>query len=265
MSKTFKIVLALLVVVSIVSAVTAVFSFVGKEREYMKRLLLEDKLAATLKDKRNLEKEINSNKKAKEGLDAQIEKTESKLKELTSEVEAEKEKTKSVLLDLAAKEDKIKELQEDIEKEKKEKLVISKKLEDLEFDYTKAASDISRLKKEKKEFEKRLSDLKERSVDLDRIVVNPALKPAPGEVAAPVKDLLRGRVLVVNKEYAFIVTDLGKENEVRKGMVFEVKDARESLGRAEVDKVYDTMSSATVLPGSKINRMKKGDLIIESR
>ncbi|NQV04028.1 MAG: hypothetical protein HQ532_00870 [Candidatus Omnitrophica bacterium] len=265
MSKTFKMVLVLLVVVSIASAVAAVFSFVGKEREYMKRLLLEDKLAATLKDKRNLEKEISSSKKEKEGLDVQIESAEAKLKELISGVDAEKEKTKSVLLDLAAKEDKIKELQEDIEKEKKEKLAISKKLEDLEFDYTKAESDVSRLKREKTELEKRLSDLKERSVDLDRIVVKPDANPAHERLAAPVKDLLRGRVLVVNKEYTFIVTDLGKEDEVKKGMVFEVKDARESLGRAEVDKVYDTMSSATVLPGGNINRMKKGDLIIESR
>ena len=47
-------------------------------------------------------------------------------------------------------------------------------------------------------------------------------------------------------------------------MVFEIKDEREILGKAEIDKVYDTMSSATVLPGSAINRMKKGDLIIES-
>ena len=265
MSKTFKIVLVLLVVVSITSAVAAVFLFVGKEREYMKRLLLEDKLATTLKDKRNLEKEIGSSKKEKEGLDSRIEEAEAKLKELTSEVEAEKEKSKSALLDLTEKEDAIKELQEDIEKEKKEKLVISKKLEDLEFDYTKAASDISRLKKEKKELEKRFSDLKERSVDLDRIVVKPDERPATRKVAAPVKELLRGRVLVVNKEYSFIVSDLGKDDDVKKGMVFEVKDVRESLGRAEVDKVYDTMSSATVLPGSKISRMKKGDLIIESR
>lgn len=265
MSKTFKIALVLLVVVSIASAVVAVFTFVGKEREYMKRLLLEDKLAATLKDKRRLEKEISSSKKEKEGLEAQIEDAERKLKELASEVETGKEKTKSTLLDLAAKEDEIKELLEDIENEKKEKLVISKKLEDLEFDYTKAKSDISRFKKEKKELEKRLSDLKERSVDLDRIVVNPALKPAPEKVAAPVKDLLRGRVLVVNKEYTFIVTDLGKEEEVQKGMVFEIRNDKERLGKAEVDKVYDTMSSATVLPGSNINMMKKGDLIIESR
>lgn len=265
MSKTFKIVLVLLVVFSIVSAVAAVFSFVGKEREYMKRLLLEDKLAATLKDKRNLEKDISSSKKEKEDLDAQIKDTEAKLKELISDVDAEKEKSKSALLDLAAKEDRIKELQEDIEKEKKEKLAISKKLEDLEFDYAKATSDVSRLKKEKTELEKRLSDLKERSVDLDRIVVKPDAKPVPGRLAAPVKELLRGRILVVNKEYTFIVTDLGKDDEVKKGMVFEVKDARESLGKAKVDKVYDTMSSATVLPGSKISRMKKGDLIIESR
>ena len=72
MSKTFKIVLVLLVIASVVSASLAVVAFIGKEREYMKRLLLEDKLAATLKDKRRLEKEIDSDKKAKEEIEAKI-------------------------------------------------------------------------------------------------------------------------------------------------------------------------------------------------
>lgn len=265
MSKTFKIALILLVIVSVVSAVVAVFAFIGKEREYTKRLLLEDKLAATLKDKRRLEKDIETNKKAKEEMESKIKEAELKVKELSSQIEDAEEKNKTVLLDLSAKEEKIAGLKQELDKEKKEKLSISKKLEDLEFDYTRAKADAAKLKDEKLELEKRISDLKEKSVDLDKIVVNPSEGSVPQEEKKPVKELLRGRVLVVNRDYSFIVADLGQDDGIEKGMIFEVRDGVEFLGKAEIDKVYDTMASATILSGGAVDRMKKGDLIIESR
>ncbi|PJC49005.1 MAG: hypothetical protein CO035_00500, partial [Candidatus Omnitrophica bacterium CG_4_9_14_0_2_um_filter_42_8] len=79
MSKTFKIVLVLLIAVSVFSAVVAVIGFMGKEREYMKRLIVEDKLAATLKEKRSIEKELETVKSAKEQSEAKITKLEEKL------------------------------------------------------------------------------------------------------------------------------------------------------------------------------------------
>jgi hypothetical protein len=48
-------------------------------------------------------------------------------------------------------------------------------------------------------------------------------------------------------------------------MKFDVMDGSRFLGQAEIDKVYDTMSSAAILPGAKINDMKKGNVIVESR
>lgn len=270
MSKTFKIVLLLLVVVSIVSALAAVFAFIGKEREYTKRLLLEYKLAATLKDRKRLEGEIELGKKAKEELDAKIKDLDKKMRELLAEVEEEREKTKSVMLDISTKEEEIAELKDTLEKEKDEKMSISKKLQELEFTHAKTKTEIARLKEEKAELEKKVSDLKEKSVDLDTIVVNPTppatVSPMPVQPQGPAhKELLQGKVLVVNKDYNFIVTDLGQDDGIQKGMIFEVRDITESLGKAEIDKVYDTMSSATILPGSTISGMKKGNLIIESR
>lgn len=266
MSKTFKIVLVLLVVASVVSAGLAVVAFMGKEREYVKRLLLEDKLAATLKDKRRLEKEIDSNKKAKEEIEAKILEMEASVKELSLEAEEAKANSETAVAELALKEKEVEKFENELVKERKEKLAISKKLEDMEFDFQKAKADVTRLKSEKTRLEKKLSDLKESSVDLDTIVVKSEEKivsPLP----APVKvdEALRGRVLVVNKEYDFIVTDLGQDDGIEKGMVFKVMDGATFLGKVEINKIYDTMSSASVLPGGKVNNMKKGNLIIESR
>ncbi len=266
MSKTFKIVLILLVVASVISAVLAVFAFVGKEKEYMKRTLVEDKLAATLKDKRRLEKELKSNKKAKEDTEVKIEKLNAKVKAFSSQIEEEKDKSKAAVLDLAAKKKEVLNIKDELETERKEKLAISKKLKEIQADYDKAKRDLANLKNQKKVLQDRLSDLEEKSVDLDTIVVNPsaATSSRSTTITSPVRQPLRGSVLVVNKEYSFVVTDLGQKDGAKKDMVFEIREGTRSLGKAKIDKVYDTMSSANILPGSEINNIKKGNFVFES-
>ena len=258
MSKSFKIVLILLVIASVTSAMIAVIGFVAKEREYMKRLVVEDKLALTLKEKRNLEKELETAKSAKEQSETKIVKMEEKFKDISSQLDDMKQKSESEAMDLEAKKAELARLKVDLENEKKEKLNISKKLDNLQLDYDKVKRQVSMLTSDKTDLEKRVSELQERqSVNLDKIVVN-----SP-ETAS--KQLLQGKVLVVNKEYSFIVTDIGQDKNVQKGAKFDVMDGPKFLGKAEIDKVYDTMSSATVLPGSRINDMKKGNTIVEIR
>jgi len=230
----------------------------------MKRLLLEDKLAATLKDKRRLKKEITSNEKAKEKAESKVFELETNIKKLVAQIEEEKDKNKTTILNLSSLKKEVSGLEDDLKNEKKEKLSISKKLETLEFDFETAKRDISRLKTEKQRLENTLFDLKESSVSLDKIVVSPSKEASALGPIAQAKKLLRGRILVVNKEYSFVVTDLGKDDGVEKGIIFEIRDGADFMGKAKVDKVYDTMSSATLMPGSSISRIRKGNLVIES-
>ncbi|MFC1623933.1 hypothetical protein ACFL28_01250 [Candidatus Omnitrophota bacterium] len=265
MSKTFKIVLVFLVVVSIVSAVLAVFGFIKKEEEYTRRLMVEEKLAATLKDKRRLEKDIELKEKSIEDKAAEISKMELEIKSFASEMEEEKDKRKSIAADLDDQKKEVQKLKGNLEKEKKEKISISKKLADVKADYVKAQGDISRLSNEKAKLRRDLAGLKKGPVDLDKIVVSPSGGSSLKRSLKPLEELLKGSVLVVNRDYSFIVTDLGQDDNVNKGLKVEIRDGSKLLGRAEIDKVYDTMSSATVLPGSNINNIKKGNLVIESR
>lgn len=265
MSKTFKIVLVLLIVASVVFAAIAVIGFMGKEREYMKRLIVEDKLAVTLKEKRSLEKELEAAKSIKDQAEVKILKTEEKFKELSSQFDEVKQKSEYGSQELEAKKAELVKIKVDLDNEKKEKLNISKKLESLQVDYDKAKKEATRLASEKMDLEKRMLELREKqSVNLDKIVVNSDEGDAGNEAQAP-KEAMQGKVLVVNREYSFIVTDIGQDKDVQKGMKFDVMDGSKFLGQAEIDKVYDSMSSATILPGAKINDMKKGNVIIESR
>ena len=265
MSKTLKIILALLVVASVAFAAIAVIGFMGKEREYMKRLVVEDKLEATLKEKRNIEKALETAKSAKEQAEAKVVKMEERYKEISSQLDDMKLKSESSASELEAKTTELAKIKVDLDNEKKEKLIISKKLDSLQADYDKAKKEASRLAGEKADLEKRISDLREKeSVNLDKIVVNTNEDSDNAQAQAP-KQAMQGKVLVVNKEYGFIVTDIGQDKNIQKGAKFDVMDGPKFLGQAEIDKVYDTMSSATVLPGAKINDMKKGNVIIESR
>jgi hypothetical protein len=266
MSKTFKIIFVLLVTTSVVFAVMAVIGFMGKEREYMKRLIVEDKLAATLKDKRNLEKELETAKSAKEQAETKIVKIEEKFKELSSQFDDVKQKSEYNASELEAKKTELTKIKIDLDNEKKEKLSISKKLDTLQADYDKAKKEASRLADEKADLEKRMTDLREKQpVNLDKVVVSPGEDNSGGASSQAVKQAMQGKILVVNKEYSFIVTDIGQDKNIQKGAKFDVMDGAKFLGQAEIDKVYDTMSSATILPGAKINDMKKGNVIIESR
>ena len=265
MSKIFKIGIILLGVVSIVTAVLAVFAFIGKEREYAKRVLLEDRLASTMGEKNKLESAIASGTKIKEQLEANIKKLEKDIESLSSQIEEDKESRKITAQELITKGKEIESLQENLEKEKKEKLVISKRLEELQLDYEKEKREKLRFRNEKAKVEQELAELKEKYVNLDTIVVTPPADSGPQQTAEPVKEILKGRVLVLNRDYSFIVTDLGQDDGVRPGMVFEIREGSALLGKAEIDKVYDTMSSASIMPGTDINNIKKGNLIIESR
>lgn len=267
MSKTFKIILALLVAASVAFAAMAVIGFMGKEREYMKRLVVEDKLAAALKEKRNIEKDLETAKSAKEQAEAKAAKVEEKYKELSSQIDDMRQKSESSALELEARTTELAKIKVDMENEKKEKLSISKKLDSLQADYDKTKKEASRLAGEKADLEKRIADLREKeSVNLDKIVVNTNEYTGSAQAQAHVqKQAMQGKVLVVNKEYGFIVTDVGQDKNIQKGAKFDVMDGARFLGQAEIDKVYDTMSSATILPDAKINDMKKGNVIIESR
>jgi len=260
MSKTFKIVLILLIVVSVVSAAIAVIGFMAKEREYMKRLIVEDKLAATLKEKRALEKDLETAKSAKDQSEAKVTKLEEKFKSVTADLEGIKQKGEAAIADLETKKTELAKIKIDLDSEKKEKLAISKKLDALQADYDKTKKEAVRLTNEKIDLEKKVRELQEKqSVNLDKIVVN------PNEGSQAREPLMQGKVLVVNKEYSFIVTDIGQDKNIKKGMKFDVMDGQRFLGQAEIDKVYDTMSSAAMLPGARINDMKKGNVIVESR
>ncbi len=255
MSKIFRIGVALLLVISMSSVIFAVFAVMEKEKEYMKRLLLEDKLQVVMKDKRRMEKDLNAAKNKKKELELQVVNMRTKIDKLFGQVIDGKGKYKIATLNWATRKKQILTLKEYLEKEKEKNLNISEKFQESQSHYENAKKAILKLEEEKKKLQEKIASLDDTSVELDKIVIKPSFDD---------KKLLRGNVLVVNKDYNFIVADLGG-TKIKKGMVFDVRDGNELLAKAEIEKIYDTMSSLAILPGGEIENIRKGNSVIESR
>ncbi|MEK6568292.1 MAG: hypothetical protein AABZ27_06125, partial [Candidatus Omnitrophota bacterium] len=121
---------------------------------------------------------------------------------------------------------------------------------------------------------------------LDNIVVTPAagnvpavsagdinpvtpLAPAPSTAdvpkvssSEPAAAPLEGKVLVVNKEYDFIVVNLGQKENVGIGQTIEIFRKDKKLGQAKVEEVRDTMSVATPVTKDMIKQVKEDDRVV---
>ena len=85
-----------------------------------------------------------------------------------------------------------------------------------------------------------------KTIELEKVVVK----------AAPV---LVAKVLMVNKDEAFIVVDLGREDNLRIGDTLSVYRNGEFIGRAEVEKVQEKVSAAAILPQWQDVEFKEND------
>ena len=106
----------------------------------------------------------------------------------------------------------------------------------------------------------KVEEAKPQEVQLEKIIVAPKPQEEAPVVSSAVP--LEGKVLVVNREYDFIVINLGQKDGVNLGDVFEVMRKDKSLGQAKVEEVRDTMSVAT--PGTKdmIKQIKEDDRVV---
>lgn len=98
--------------------------------------------------------------------------------------------------------------------------------------------------------EERIKQFKEtpRTVELEKIVIKPASE-------------LVGKILVVNKEYAFIALDLGSRDNLKLGEVLSIYRNDEFIGRVQLERVEEKISAAAILPEWKNVEFKENDMV----
>ena len=106
--------------------------------------------------------------------------------------------------------------------------------------------------KEKGILEAKISKLTKKTgaFELERIVV----KTTP---------ILVGRVLMVNREYDFIVADLGRGDNVKLGDVLSVYRNEKFIARVQVERLEENICAAAVLPGWQNVEFNESDEVRE--
>lgn len=102
-----------------------------------------------------------------------------------------------------------------------------------------------------------LSDANQPMIELEKVLVTDSQGlTALGSPRAAAPD---GEVVVVNREYDFIVMNLGRNHGLSVGQEFQVVRGDQILGRVKVEKVYDELSAAAILPESQKESIREGD------
>ena len=73
---------------------------------------------------------------------------------------------------------------------------------------------------------------------------------------------LKGKVLVVDPKYDFVVLDIGSDNGVEPRGVLLVARHSELVGKVRVATVQSQRSIANIVPGWKLREIKEGDLVL---
>ena len=167
--------------------------------------------------------------------------------------------------------------------------VLTKSIEDREQEIARLSTDVvhatqesettrdqmAALRSEYEGMTQQLDDLEQAKADLETKVLELSGRPtvelakirvagdyAGGGMVMPVSVATQdGQVVVINREYDFIVMNLGKNHGLTVGQEFKIVRDNEVLGRVRVEKVYDELSAAALLPNSKKNSIREGDLV----
>ena len=238
-----------LIILLLAAAAAAAAFYLAQTQEHAKRVWAEDQLERVTKAKEALEQQLTgANQKAQELAD-QVAQEKRAREALTSELADSRSE-----LDDARQE--ATESRERLEAERRAKLGLTEDLAKAKQSYQALNNELTTLRQAKEALEKRVKEmLAARAREAEKIVVTPQSAPAPAPGS------MQGKVLVVNREFNFIVLNLGAKDGVKPGSRFTVMRGNKPVGTAEVEKLYDNMAAANLVQEEKKGEVKEGDLV----
>lgn len=234
--------------------ITTAVLYVFLNAEQSKRESVEKQLMQTVQEKETVEKDLEETIKVKVNLETQLKDLETKMQGISKELENEKQLKEDALTKLDKAQKDTEGMRTQLDSEKRSRLVLTTEKARLSDELTRAKKDydsiktqLEQLKRVKDALEAKVSEmLVKQQAELEKIVVTP-------------KDI-EGKVLVVNKEFGFVVVNIGEKDGVKVGTPLNVYRDDKLVGKVQVDKVYPAMSGASILPETK-GILKENDIV----
>lgn len=250
MFKDTKVISIILIFGIIVLMVSAVLSFMALKKERDEKIALQNELAQVMKERKRLSLEVEELKLIKGDFEVKLNSLEAENKMLAKNYEKEKSQNDVVRLELRKKGEEVKGVKDKLKSALNRKEELQEKLDAEKIKYDELKVRVDKLVGVKDILEEKVRDIiNKQGIELERIVVK-----AEGE--------LEGKVLVVNREYNFVVVDIGLRDDTELGDILTIFRNGKYIGQAKIEKIYDTMSAATITKEIKPNSIMVNDNVI---
>jgi myosin heavy subunit len=278
------ILLPILIVLVIISLLAAGGVFYLYQKVYAQNVKLQGQITELENLQRDTAGKLDASKKLATDLELQLQEAKSKIDALGGELTAEKAahtETTGQLEQLKADLDKQKSVREDLEKQ----------LNQVQDEGKQTKEQIRIMQTQKMALEAKIKNLEtgEGGVELGTVTVNPespkidsdnalnqfkitnkkdaavntkAAAAVKNQPAAALPKGLEGKVMIVNKEFNFVVINLGSKDKVSVGDEFAVSRAGKPVGDLKIEKVHEAMSAAGFASELK-DLIKENDLVIK--
>jgi len=272
-SRAKVIVLIIVILISLSVAGGTLYLF---QKEHTRNIELETQLNDLTAKQKSAEAKLAEAQRSISTLESKIKDNTSQIETLTSQLDQEKIAKEDALV-------KMEQMRSELEQQKQLRSDLEKKLTKAEGDVRGIQAKLGAIESEKAKLEAKVKELEVKSnVELGKIVVNPetvqqAAKPQgdksqnagrPAAATPLVKkeeakaQALEGKVLVLNKEYNFLVLNLGNKDGVAAGDQFAVYRGDQYIGDVKVEKVQDAMAAAGFTSDDVKNKVKEGDKVV---
>ncbi len=270
------VVIIFLVILGVFSMSVAGFLYMEKEKEITKRMELENQLDKFIVEKKQVEKELKETSIAKQQLEIDLDQGRANYKLLMDQYQQEQASNEKIMAKFSGKMKLIASLKSKLSREEKDNSRITEKLTKVNSEFDDVKSQLGQIRMAKEALENRIIQLKRKkelknSVELETIVVDQnsnllgevsnKAEPTAYYKPLPPPAKLEGQVLVVNKEFAFVVVNIGEKDGIKNSQILTVFRGTKPIGKVQVERIYDTMSSAVILPGQTMKDIQEGDIV----
>ena len=251
----------------LVSIAAAAGILMDRNKEQARRVWAEDQLEKIKIAKEALEQEKQELLRAKQTLEGQLNDSHTQAKKLSDDLAAEKRAREALAAEASQARSEIAALSEKMRQGETEKKNLTEELAKAKQSYQALSNELMTLRQAKEALERRVKEmLATQSTEAERIVVKPTQPGQPAQSKAAANPpaggkAMEGKVLVVNREFNFIVVNLGSKDGLQSGANLTVWRGDKKIGSAQGERLYDNMAAATLMVEEQKGQIREGDQI----
>ena len=258
--------LVILMVLSVAVAGAAIFLQM-QERE--KRLAKERELTLVVDERDALKLRLGDLEQQKARTEQDLVRVKQELTQVQERLVKAAEAQETLARSVEEREKEISRLTKELEQAGSEAKRISTQMTQLQTERDTVTQQLTQLEQQRSELETKVKELSsaksQPTVELEKVFVTDGAESFGGASALPVASassiMSDGQIVVINREYDFIVMNLGRNHGLSIGQEFQIIRGAQVLGRVKVEKVYDELSAAAILPESQKDNIREGDVV----